>query len=364
MLQKHRNRLKIGLMIFLSVLTVTAQVPSELENAYFTGDLFARSSLDFRKTQRQNIQGVVPKGSRGTVLETRKLRSGSYAVKLKITAIPQDQQNVRGIIKPPEEAWVYFSQEDPWLAFKDKEGSEVQDPELALDAQAKRKGSGLRHPMNSNSPGVTGIPPTSTPADVRRFEAGLCEGCTQPQNMTTAQVENKKELAEFASAALPGPSNFDTETTLRSEEDVQRYSQSEAVQKMISHAMKRKAPRSKRLCYRYVKKALLAGPLVSTYPPGAKAKDAMVDLKNQGMVNLLDDPQWKQKISGPKDAPKGAILVYSHSRKNRAGHIEIKTGDGHEGGYVSDFYQKTPILGNENAGMASRRYQLIGVFVK
>lgn len=367
----------------LIVASVTAQIPTELEQAYFTGDLFARSSVDFRKSNRQNIQGVVPKGSKGTVLETKKLRSGAHAVRLRVDSVPKSLKPIKAAVKPPEEAWVYFAQDDPWLAFKDKEGTEVQDPELALEAQARRNGQALRHPATTAS--GTKIDPQSYPtqADARRVEAGICDGCTIPAATNQPTRRNQNDLSQIATAALPGPTqvtgvelpgpvpgadNGDVASIsnrkTRTEAEVKAYSESEGVQQMITHAMRNKAPSSKRLCYRYVKKSLLAGKLVSSYPPGARAKDAVVDLKAQGMVNLLDDPQWKQKITGPKDAPKGAVLVYSHSLKRKAGHIEIKTGEGTSGGYVSDFYQSTPILGNANAGIASRRYQLIGVFVK
>lgn len=374
------RRLKAGMLSLLIVATVTAQVPTELEQAFFTGDLFARSSVDFRKSNRQNIQGVVPKGSTGTVLETKKLRSGAYAVRLRVDSVPKSLKPIKEAIKPPEEAWVYFAQDDPWLAFKDKEGTEVQDPELALEAQAKKDGQGLRHPASLNAGAKKDPQSYATQADARRVEAGICDGCTIPAPTNQPTRRNQSDLSQIASAAIPGPTEVSevvlpgtTSTSdnaqaenkrTRTEAEVKAFSESQGVQQMITHAMRSKAPSSKRLCYRYVKKSLLAGKLVSTYPPGARAKDAVVDLKAQGMVNLLDDPQWKKKITGPKDAPKGAVLVYSHSSKRRAGHIEIKTGEGTSGGYVSDFYQSTPILGNANAGIASRRYQLIGVFVK
>lgn len=360
----------------LIVVTVTAQVPSELEKAFFTGDLFARSSVDFRKSNRQNIQGVVPKGSQGTVLETRRLRSGAYAVRLRVDSVPASHVNVKDTIVPPEEAWVYFAEDDPWLAFEDQNGSEIQDPELALAAKAKRNGQGLRHPAQS-IPLVRNDPQAyPTQSDARRVEAGICDGCTVPALVSQPERRNRSNLSDVTSAVLPdlthseSPSLPDVQpadappSATRTETEVAAYSESEGVQKMLAHAMKNKARRSKRLCYRYVKKSLLAGKLVSSYPPGTRAKQAMVDLKSQGMVNLLDDPNWKERIVNPKDAPKGAILVYKNSKSEEPGHIEIKTGVGTRGGYVSDYYNSDSILGNVNAGMANHRYQLIGVFVK
>lgn len=97
---------------------------------------------------------------------------------------------------------------------------------------------------------------------------------------------------------------------------------------------------SRERCWHYVKQALLASGVISSYPKTAYAKEAGDELvRNYGFRRL--------SICDPYAAPVGAVLVYGASRA--AGHVEIRTKDG----FVSDFRSKTP----------SPR-PLIGVFAK
>jgi hypothetical protein len=97
--------------------------------------------------------------------------------------------------------------------------------------------------------------------------------------------------------------------------------------------------RSTKLCWRYVKRALVAANVVDSYPDGISAKHAGRELtQHHGFTKL--------NISNPKDAPVGAILVYGGKGY---GHVEFRTEDG----YVSDFKTSSP----------SRR-PLTGVYVK
>ena len=130
------------------------------------------------------------------------------------------------------------------------------------------------------------------------------------------------------------------------------------VEQMIKYAMKRKRPESTGYCYRYVKHALDHSGLASGYLTGVSAMHAGRRLKAEGFSNLLDTPEWKAKVKDPSLAPKGAILVYSGGPN---GHIEIKTGNGREGGYVSDYYSDEPRTG---FALAGRERKLIGVYVK
>jgi len=164
--------------------------------------------------------------------------------------------------------------------------------------------------------------------------------------------------------------------------DIANYSNSPQVVKMIRAAETNKERSSQKNCYRYVKGAMCGmtqaklrtpgiqtcapGSLVSRYPRGAKvfegSNNAIKTLKAEGFKNLLEDPRTKDLIKNPSQAPKGAILVYTGGY--RGGHIEIKTGEGTKGSYISDFPSPASILQNELRGRASKNYKLVGVMVK
>ena len=98
---------------------------------------------------------------------------------------------------------------------------------------------------------------------------------------------------------------------------------------------------SKSRCWRYVKQALLASGLVSSYPKTALAKQAGDEL-------VRDYGFKKLPIRDPYKAPIGSVLVYYKGRSN-AGHVEIRT----RSGFVSDFRSKDAC-----------RAALIGVYAK
>ena len=104
-------------------------------------------------------------------------------------------------------------------------------------------------------------------------------------------------------------------------------------------AQDRAHARSKSRCWRYVKQALVAAGVVSSYPKTAYAKQAGDELvRNHGFKRL--------PIMNPFAAPIGAVLVYT---ARGPGHVEIRT----KNGFVSDFRTPTP----------SRR-KLVGIFAK
>ena len=107
-----------------------------------------------------------------------------------------------------------------------------------------------------------------------------------------------------------------------------------------SIAQERARAHSKSSCWRYVKNALLASGVISSYPKTVYAKQAGSEL-------VRDYGFRKLPIRDPYKAPVGAVLVYGSRRA--AGHVEIRTRTG----FVSDFQNKKP----------SRR-PLIGVYAK
>lgn len=156
------------------------------------------------------------------------------------------------------------------------------------------------------------------------------------------------------------------------------YSEHPQSQEMIRFVEKHALKYSRGLCYRYVKEALCrgkrsqhcrGGSLVNGYLSGSRVfpfskhePSAIETLKSQQFDNLLEKPEFSKIIKSPADAPKGAILIYKGG--NKGGHIEIKTGHGTSGNYVSDFRAPDSVLKNELAGLASRRYKLVAVMVK
>jgi hypothetical protein len=94
-------------------------------------------------------------------------------------------------------------------------------------------------------------------------------------------------------------------------------------------AQERAYARSKSRCWRYVKAALLASGVISSYPKTTYARDAGKELvRDFGFKRL--------PVRDPYKAPLGAVLVYGRGRA--AGHVEIRT----KGGFVSDFRSDTP----------------------
>ena len=124
--------------------------------------------------------------------------------------------------------------------------------------------------------------------------------------------------------------------------------------------------RSAGLCYRYVKRALLAGGAVDHYLGGASAIEAGPELVKEGFVDIFGLPG--AGIKSPYDAPVGAVLVYKATStatdKNRIhGHIEIRV----PGGFASDYFSPRARTGPESNGTAvnsSSGRALAAVYVK
>ncbi len=339
-------RFTIAFLFFSS--SAFAEIPQELQNIVFSGDMNARSSVDFRKNAR-NVVSVIPKGSEGLVLEARKLKgSGAYALKIRVTQVP-DAQGKGKIAQSGDETWVYFSQRDPWLSFRDRLGTDVQDPEVNLLTLAKRDGEGLpadgtvasptlptkdevlREQAPAPEPETPMKDPTQTEAGV--VVPGLCESCITPTVATDPARKNVADLQtikkgfeqvprrETATPVTPaGPSETSSAVPANWANDpmISRYSESKEARDTISYALRNKSRHSTSYCYRFVKKALLGGNMIGSYPPGGKAKQAVSDLKRQGMVNLLDTPKYRDMIKSAADAPKGAVIVYSNDNSDKS----------------------------------------------
>jgi len=104
-------------------------------------------------------------------------------------------------------------------------------------------------------------------------------------------------------------------------------------------AAQRARSRSKKLCWRYVKNALLSAGLVDSRPTTIYAKQAGGELTSEYGFKKI-------RCTDPYKAPIGSVLVYGGKG---AGHVEFRT----KKGFVSDFVSQKP---------SSR--PLIGVYVK
>lgn len=360
------------------------------------GDVNGRTTTQF--SSRNNIAAVVTKGSKAAVLETKKLNNGSYAVKVKVTD-PGDPQKPNSA-KKGDIVWVHYSQKTPWMDFYNESGKVVEDPEIALRADAKVDGFGRKLPDNGKVSARESLQNGEEIVDSRK-----CDTCAGQKPLSDKGLNNLRELsaaikpvekkqpakvsrarrlhletqtdragsifvakenqqANAIGSKVPELSKTKATSGYELEQRILRYSNSPNVQSMISYAEERKFPDSVKWCYRYVKRALMAGNLSeTTYLPGRHAKEAVQDLPKIGFINLLDDPAYRQTITSPSKAPKGAILVY-RAKDGESGHIEIKTGEGDDGGYISDYKSKESVLGNANGGLASKRYRLVGVYIK
>jgi hypothetical protein len=93
-------------------------------------------------------------------------------------------------------------------------------------------------------------------------------------------------------------------------------------------AQERAHAHSRSQCWRYVKQALVAAGIISSYPKTAYAKQAGQELVNNYGFKKLP-------VGNPFQAPVGSVLVYGGKS---AGHVEIRTKDG----FVSDFKSRIP----------------------
>ena len=86
---------------------------------------------------------------------------------------------------------------------------------------------------------------------------------------------------------------------------------------------------SREQCWHYVKEALVASGMVSSYPKTVNAKEAGSELVSSYGFKKLP-------VKDPYKAPIGSVLVYNNKRG--AGHVEIRT----KHGFASDFRSKVP----------------------
>jgi hypothetical protein len=98
--------------------------------------------------------------------------------------------------------------------------------------------------------------------------------------------------------------------------------------KAATIAQERANAHSRSQCWRFVKQALVAAGIISSYPKTTYAKQAGQELVNNYGFKKLP-------VGNPFQAPVGSVLVYGGKA---AGHVEIRTKDG----FASDFRSRIP----------------------
>jgi hypothetical protein len=91
--------MKIFLTLIVSLSLISQSIATTI---VVSENMNARSSMSF--VNRSNIEAVIPKGSEGAVLERRKLPSGSYGIKIRVTRLGGENSN----LKIGDEVWVYY----------------------------------------------------------------------------------------------------------------------------------------------------------------------------------------------------------------------------------------------------------------
>lgn len=363
-----RQTLAILLIFFTSHLALA-------ESYRLNANYFIRSTPRFSDNARNRL-GVLAAGSTFKVLEKVQRSDNSYAVRIQITNAAANS-NVRNA----SSQWIYMSGRNRFTSVSD--GATTPTTEAGTTAS----GSANCPTCAAAGSGVTNS------GDIARVTSALTDEANTVDDSEEGAVEDTAPASGLARAAPPrtpfaGPLG----------EQIERYSASNEVNRMISWAMANKA-RSRGLCYRLVKEAMAnqCGPsmgrryscrsplpsggrgpgnnLVPNWFPDERALSAKETLKDYGFVNIMDTEPYKTQLANsPSLAPKGAVLIYSSgmtcgSRRSRrattdlsrdCGHIEIKTDEPGRPGYVSDYYSNNPIT----EGLSGPRYHLVAVMVK
>jgi hypothetical protein len=364
---------RFGLLLIICLLSswVWADGTSSISNVILDGSFIGRNSLDFRPSAN-NIRAYLPQGTQASVLEARKLsKTGSYGIKIKVSALPGSA--AKSSIKVGDEFWVYYSERDSQITFEDQNAQTLDDPEsdlldLANHGPALISTGVISKPsLPTRSQILNDMAPTPTPTTCLCSAQAASNGLNNLKQISQAIVDTSLQAASPSSPVPAADLSKPASQVWSHDAWISKYESSPKVQEMIKIAKRSSSARSKKLCYKYVKQDLVGSGMIDSYPTGRYAKDAVDDLKDQGMVNLLEYSQYKSVISqDPSKVPSGAVIVYSTGERKEAGHIEIKTGQGDATEYVSDYHSKLNIqesakgIYKEKIG---KPYEIIGVMV-
>ncbi len=364
---------RVLIIVLLFIISNLAVAESYRLNANY----FIRSTPRFNDTVRNRL-GVLTTGSTFRVLEKVRRSDNSYAARIQITD-PSPNSNVRN----SSSQWIYMSGRSNFTSLADDQSRAVTE-------------AGTTASGTPNCPTCTTAAAVANSGDLAQVSAAI----TEDQNLVP---DSEDGVVEHPIPALPNPGGPRTPFTGPLGDQINRYSDSPEVTRMLDWARAHSA-HSRGYCYRLVKEAMAnrCGPdiirgrrviyscrnqlstggrlgpgnnLIPSHFGDNRAYSAKDSLKTYGFVNLLDTEPYKTQLANsPTRAPKGAILVYSSgmtcgSKATRrrttnlnldCGHIEIKTDEPGRPGFVSDYYSNLAIT----QGLTGPRYHLVAVMVK
>ncbi len=349
------KRLQLVGFILISLISL----PAFAENYILGGNYYLRSSTDFLSAN--NRVGVLQEGSTFRVINRHPRSRGAEALEIEVTAMSRGSY-----INPSPTGRLFIYKPSKTNDFIYRSGARVEAGVSKCD--------NCRSDFTENSTAVL---------------TQISDTVIEMQNVapkTTAKVSEADKIEPQVGPTLRGSLD----------QQIRNYSDSKEVARMIDWAMKNKSTSSRRLCYRTVKEAMATqcGPPRDDYvcknpfaPEGGKkgpgnnlmktvstewadsyALSAKTRLKKDGFINLLEIEPYKTQMRSPSQAPKGAVLVYSSGipcgNVSDCGHIEIKTGNSGEKGYVSDFYLPDAINETPRARRYGSNYKLVGIMIK
>lgn len=287
------------------------------------------SNTNFISTE--SVIGHASKGTEFTVLSRKKLQSGAEALEIEI-------------VSPGQGSALPKVKSTPFYIYQSK---------------------------NKKFQNVA--PSSATEAGSDCADGSCYQSASQVQMNSQHAVQTARDIVAAVEEQVSTPTEKMTDENLI-QNQIQRYSESASVQKMVSWSMKNITRLSGAgQCYKKTKRSLAAGGLIDSHYDDKYARDAADSLAERGFVNLNTSP-YNLKLT-PETAPKGAVLVYRSRIKcdktkntgrtmdSGCGHIEIKLGDGSDTKgfkYSSDYKNKESIL----AGSTGDRYELAAVMIK
>lgn len=405
---KLKNRYIAALILFLFSANTFA------ETFRLNANYFVRSGLENPDDEdmplkpknfidESNKVGVLNKGTEFEVMQIVQLANGAEALQIKVTQVSNKsyfKASSNGI-------WIYKNNEKHFTNIS--EGALVDskprfEPTPRAETQAKAKcvecdnvkkqsdqtaqnfkdlsaiPRAVEQDKNEVKP-TSKMPPKPEPVPVvvakpKPSSATAILPVTDDKTKVADQIMNKDKDPTAASAVPSGLSKV--------ERQVARYRNSSQLKAALASADVAAMDETNRQCHKYVKDALMAtdangNALLTNRYVGVAARTGLKGLEQAGFINLMKIEPYS-KIKKPSQFPKGTVLIYSSHRdcprkldKRRrpigpripnCGHIEMKTGDENQDGYVYDTKTSKPINETEFGLRHGSSYKLIGAMIK
>ncbi len=314
------------------------------------------SANDKKELTATGKKDVIPAAKKDDVVAKK---TGNDKKELSVAKKDVDQPETKEAAVPDKKAASSTAKKDETAVAK----KEPNKPEKKETAATDKKAAGSKKDESTLAKKEAAQPAKKeASANARKEISALAKTePSQPEKKDKSVTERNANAGLTEVAALPKREASPKPFTFKNEkgetvsaEVVDQYQKDRIVYPMakVDHRVNEKLIRaasiaqdrahahSKSACWHYVKNALVASGIISTYPKSVYAKQAGDEL-------VRDFGFKKLPIHDPYQAPIGAVLVYGSRRA--AGHVELRT----KTGFVSDFQNKKP----------SKR-PLIGVYAK